>query len=317
MAKIVYLDLNAYVFLANGIKDPKSYPTEVENYRKLYREVESGQIIVVLSWTNIIETLKRNNVESRLWVALTQATLSKGSAFSSFGKILIISTYQFIAKSFQLDAHPLEDNWFISEFYRVLTDTYPDLEQFIPEKLIEDYKSDPCKTYLTYVICAKDSPRDRLITEYRKEFDKHLTQISLRRRYLAGYSQKEIKQLHTEISFAQNFQVLRKMGIKWEKPTDARPGFAQHYIDSIPVLDVEQKLILRLEQQDKPVVNNDLHDMQAMTVAIPYADVVIGEKNFINLAKQAGLHKKYNTLFIPSSKIRTENGLSAIFQQNN
>ena len=47
---------------------------------------------------------------------------------------------------------------------------------------------------------------------------------------------------------------------------------------------------------------NDLNDILAFSMAIPYCDIVIGEKMFISLAKQAHLDKIYNTIILSSIK---------------
>ncbi|GAF95554.1 unnamed protein product, partial [marine sediment metagenome] len=40
---------------------------------------------------------------------------------------------------------------------------------------------------------------------------------------------------------------------------------------------------------------HDLNDIMSLSVAIPYCDVVCGEKMFISLAKNTKLDKLYNT----------------------
>lgn len=59
--------------------------------------------------------------------------------------------------------------------------------------------------------------------------------------------------------------------------------------------DAEREPVLRLERQIRPLEENDLRDMQSFCATLPYADVVIGENQFISLAQQAKLDKKYGT----------------------
>ena len=68
----------------------------------------------------------------------------------------------------------------------------------------------------------------------------------------------------------------------------------------IPVFNVERELAVRLEDQARPISENDLRDMAAFTVALPLADLVVAEKLFINLAKQARLGERYGTNLLTS-----------------
>jgi len=63
----------------------------------------------------------------------------------------------------------------------------------------------------------------------------------------------------------------------------------------VPIYYVEREIALRLEAQARPIKENDFRDMQSFCAIIPYADEVIGEKQFVNLAKQAKLDSKYGT----------------------
>ena len=63
----------------------------------------------------------------------------------------------------------------------------------------------------------------------------------------------------------------------------------------VPTYDIERELAVRLEQQDRDIHENDFRDMESFCTVIPYADCVVSENLFVNLAIQAGLDKKYDT----------------------
>ena len=58
---------------------------------------------------------------------------------------------------------------------------------------------------------------------------------------------------------------------------------------------IEREMGLRIEQQDRPIEENDFRDMQTFCAVVAYADIIVAETMFSNLATQAGLHKKYGT----------------------
>lgn len=65
--------------------------------------------------------------------------------------------------------------------------------------------------------------------------------------------------------------------------------------ENIPVLDVQLNLVVERDRNlDKAVEKNDMVDVSFMSVAIPYADVVITEKHWVNLASRTKLDRKYH-----------------------
>lgn len=58
---------------------------------------------------------------------------------------------------------------------------------------------------------------------------------------------------------------------------------------------IEREIGLRIEQQDRPIEENDFRDMQTFCAVVAYADLVVAENMFSNLAMQAGLNKKFDT----------------------
>ena len=59
---------------------------------------------------------------------------------------------------------------------------------------------------------------------------------------------------------------------------------------------IERKIALRLEAQSPPIEENDLRDMQTFCAVVAYADIVVAKNLFSNLAIQAGLQKKFETI---------------------
>ncbi len=68
----------------------------------------------------------------------------------------------------------------------------------------------------------------------------------------------------------------------------------------VPVFHVERELVVRLEDQARPIAENDLRDVMAFTTVLPIADVIVAEKPFVNLARQAKLGETYGTELMTS-----------------
>lgn len=71
--------------------------------------------------------------------------------------------------------------------------------------------------------------------------------------------------------------------------------FARSIMNECPTYFIEREIGLRIEAQDRAIEENDFRDMQTFCAVVAYANVIVAENMFSNLAVQAGLHKKYDT----------------------
>ncbi|BBY62825.1 hypothetical protein [Mycolicibacterium helvum] len=90
--------------------------------------------------------------------------------------------------------------------------------------------------------------------------------------------------------------VAAELGIAAEDVVDK----ANVIIDAIPSRWVEMKLRhLRQANPQKAWEGNDLNDMIALSVAVPYCDVVVTEKSWASLIRTAKVGDRYDTLVTP------------------
>lgn len=59
-------------------------------------------------------------------------------------------------------------------------------------------------------------------------------------------------------------------------------------------------MVVRLEDQARDINENDLRDMMSFMTVIPFVDVVVAGKSFVNLARQARLGEAYKTELLTS-----------------
>lgn len=58
----------------------------------------------------------------------------------------------------------------------------------------------------------------------------------------------------------------------------------------------------RMQPKNRPIHENDFFDIMHLSSAIPYCDVVVTEKKWVDLAKQAKLDELYNTILLSDVK---------------
>lgn len=90
------------------------------------------------------------------------------------------------------------------------------------------------------------------------------------------------------------------MGLDWHTVRDIGSSLIRSIVADIPILNVERELAVRLEDQARGINENDLRDMAAFTTVVPFADLVVAEKQFVNLARQASLDKHQGTTLMTS-----------------
>lgn len=90
-----------------------------------------------------------------------------------------------------------------------------------------------------------------------------------------------------------------RAGFPWKSIGEMGEENVRQIVEDVPSYYVsyyvEREIALRLEAQARPIQENDFRDMQSFCTVIPYADHVVSENQFINLARQAKLDKKYRT----------------------
>jgi hypothetical protein len=68
----------------------------------------------------------------------------------------------------------------------------------------------------------------------------------------------------------------------------------------VPAFDVERELAVKTESESRDLEENDLRDIASLYTVLPYADIYVGEKAFINRARQANLGERYHTRLLTS-----------------
>lgn len=94
---------------------------------------------------------------------------------------------------------------------------------------------------------------------------------------------------------------LKEMGVTLEdfkNRVNTPPAFAA-FARGIPTLDVFLTLLLARDRNpDRKVKSNDTRDLVWLSVAVPYSDVVVAEKDWAHHVRAARLDTKYDTLLM-------------------
>ena len=303
---LLYLDQNAWVSLARGAWDKNAYPKEHAALSVVIDAVRMRELLVPLSFTNIYETYKIDDPKRRVHMANVQATISGGKVFRSRRRIFNETLSTFLASHFELPNVAPKGHWFLSGLWFEATADYsPAVYGFGISNPVLDYMiSEPAKALFQFLASNDEDVRKEAVRRYSSSSAEHIAAIEARRAIVGGEKLALRKRAYgarlliDELEFI--LSVGRELGKDWRMVSDIGSSLARRLIVDVPILHVERELVIRLEDHSRAISENDLRDMLSFIVVLPFADVVVAENTFINLARQARLGEKFETKLLTS-----------------
>lgn len=301
--RIVYLDQNKWIALARAAKYPRESLENRAVLEFLCSDIEAGRIILPLTATNVYETHKINSFERRFDLAYCQVALSEGMVFRGRYKRLEFEVTDAVRRAYGLPCAQREENWFLSNIFYESTAEWndPRLGPAVSQKLVNLVRDDPKGFLFRFWMETPEEVRKAAVRKYSEGSDTLQKQIEERRRRHATESKPMRRNIHSamlminELDLIQSF--VERAGVPDLETRDILSKHAPKIIDDTPTYHIERELALRLEaQENRPIKQNDLRDMQSFTAVIAYADIVVAENQFSSLARQAGLDRHFNTL---------------------
>ncbi|MFH1794881.1 MAG: hypothetical protein ABIK36_16890 [Pseudomonadota bacterium] len=292
--------------LARGAWDKVSFPRDHARLVKLIGALDQQRFIVPLSFANIYETSKINDPVRRENMARTQVTISQGRVFRGRRRILGETLTAYLAEKFIIARAPPENHWFVSDlWFEAVADYSPSTFGFaLPDAVIEHMRSDPARFLYDHLTASDEGTRLEGVRRFSAASANLVAGIEARRAIVASETLALRKRAYGARLVIDELDFIlttgRKLGLDWNDVRDIGPSLVRSIPEDVPILATERELAVRLEDQAKPIVENDLRDMSAFAAALPLADVVIGEKGFVNLARQARLGKTYGTQLLTS-----------------
>ncbi len=298
--RIVYLDQNKWIDLLSATLHPTERPDVYEVLEFLVEEVRAGRILLPLTFTNIYETHKINNLDRRHNLAYVQATLSHGLVFRGPHRRLQTEIGDVVRNICGMPVVEHEQQWFLSNaFFESVLEAGDSRVEPISDRLLAYMRQNPKFFLYRFLLESSEERRVFAVKKYSAGADELRQRVERRRALHAGESTSMRRRIYSALLMidAQDFilECARHAGAPWRTITDAGAANARRLISDVPTYYIELEITLRLEAQNRAITENDFRDMQSFSTVCAYADCVIAEKQFVNLAIQAGLDKKFNT----------------------
>lgn len=298
--KILYLDQNKWVELAQGQKSATDFPAQRDVLAYLVEEANAGRLVIPLTNTNLYETHKTNNQERRDHLAWVQSTLSQGMVFRGRYKRLEVEIIDHLRAGSGLEPLVREPYWFLSNVFFESTAEIGDSRIPQPsERVLTAIRCDPPRFMFEYLTGLPEDIRTASVSKFSEGSEKLRQAVEERR----GRDASETLSMRRRLSSARLMineldliiSFIRMAGLPEADENAVIRKFARSIMNECPTYLIEREIGLRIEAQDRPIEENDFRDMQTFCAVVAYADIIVAENMFSNLAIQAGLHKKYST----------------------
>lgn len=299
--RIICLDQNKWVDIARTVAYPDKNPRHRAVLELLVCEAQAGRIMVPLTQANIYETHKINDEQRRFILADTQARLSQGKVFCGRRRRLETEIIDVMRAAYGLPTLPRVDDWFLSDVFFEATLDWDDLRfnGMVSSRFAEAVKANPPYFLFNYLMETPEKVRRKAVQQFSEGASKLKALIEERKKRDAGESLAMRRRIYSATLIANELDVIlgfvEKAGLPTKDEREVMERCAQAIVTDVPAYHVEAEITLKIEAQSRPVTENDFRDMQTFCTVIPYADIVVGENNFTNMARQAGLNTKYET----------------------
>ena len=308
--KIVYLDQKCWIDIA---KLYYGQPTkeEKELVGKIFQSSEKGQLIFPLSISHFEETMKIASSRRKSQLAFLMAKLSQGYALQPYvEKVIEAEIQNIVFRKVALPTVNIRD-FVLKKGVSHLVGAKPELvfkKGFASPEVIQEIEKkllDKLEEPKTIELLLKQSLPKSLILgleepvkemekirqELREIKDNNLRKRVFLARNILAVVVPELAKISIEYNLPKHFFIA-------EKPTLRD---VNKFLGSIPTALCFFTLIFQRDQQfQRPIPKNDFNDIWFLTLAIPYCDIVVTEKMWTSIARQAKLDKICDTVILPS-----------------
>ena len=229
--------------------------------------VRDQGFVAPLSFTNIYETAKVNDPIRRANLARVQSLISGGQVFRGSRRLLKESLTDFLCARFSLKRTPLEPGWYLSElWFESVSDYLPRTYGIeIPESILGIIRSNPAEVLFNYLAFGDETIRSEAVRRFSASTVDLLARIEARRGLAAGETLAMRRRAYgahlilDEIDFI--LKTAQQIGLKWATVLDIGSSVIRSLLNEVAVFSVERELSIRLEDQLRPISENDLRDM--------------------------------------------------------
>ncbi|MHA1267314.1 MAG: hypothetical protein ACTSRS_18900 [Candidatus Helarchaeota archaeon] len=269
---------------------------------KLYKLIKQHKILIPINLTNIIEGLKRRILRKKIeWILFLQS-FTRGFSFKPWTSLVDLEILNFANRLLNRSEVDVRE-YAVGQGIEYLFNT--ESKEQINEKEFD--------IYLYLLESAYNSAfhiSNTRFEEINQKFNKNLIEsqriIETRREELRAMSNKIQRNRYDGFQL-NSFIIPRLLNLSLEHnlpiekviPFNINADLGLEILKHLPLIYTNFALYSARDRHwNRSLKLNDFYDICSLCFAIPYTDVVVGEKFFISIAKNAHLDKLYNTVLL-------------------
>jgi len=304
--RIVYFDQKGWINLAK-IYYGRPSNREKELLDKILQSSYDGTAIFPISIIHLFETHNIADPRRREDLVSLMVKISKYYALTPYwNRLLELEIKNLILEKLGLPLINVRDHFVGKGFSRLMGATPTITSKDVKPKLLEELNENLLKLLNDPKIFAELTTR---ICDNRKQ--EQSTTVKEFERIRENLKQFKDNEYRRKVFLAQNIvaTILPKL-VQFLKEMNLPATFAEElftsfdidtFLGKLPTALCKFTLLFQRDQQlDRPLQVNDIADIWHLTLAIPYSDIVVTEKMWASISRQAKLDEKCRTTILSS-----------------
>lgn len=307
---IIYLDQNKWIDLAKAINKPDENPQYVDVAVKVLKKVEGDEWIFPISMIHFLETLSRSDPASRGRLSDIMALVAKNHSIKPFISVEhdeFINLFASVHDPLKMiDINAVDKNLFPAMGAESISVTFKRELPVDMKECINDFVKNLHGDEKLFSKLMAESYDEKLVSEIHEGDEEAVLNWNEMRENLLNKPKQFRYKIFLLESFMTQLAYRNKKLMSYFKKTreeflpESILGDEQRtldFLEGIPSLNTRCKLMFEvLKNQGRPIQLHDSRDVEFLSTAIPYCDVVITERTWKHAAKVHKLDTKYSTV---------------------
>lgn len=310
--KRIYFDTRDWITLARVANGLEKDSELVEIYEKIKKLSESGAAIFPISFFHLEDMMINSDEEQRNKLIDFMISISKGWVLQPYSFYTNKELYNAVLHRLGKDSKYNIRDEILSKGLAYLISTGYDITWNKTAKVPNDFEAklrEAIDSPASLVLILKDEKISNRFKQFRRETIDMATKMETNRKQKMTWPKD--KRYATSIAIYLDDVVVPRlasllMGV--EKPIRAKiipttKETMEQFLEDQPSTNIVFRLTYaRDEFYQREVKPNDIADINHLSIAIPYCDIVVMERMFASASIQLGLDKKYGCTICRSLK---------------
>ena len=301
----IFLGQNHWIALAKAYHGKAEQSSHIDVLNRLYSEINSGEVILPLQISHLVEFSRNSNEDRRKRMAVVFEKFSKRWFFAPWSAILPYEFSLAIAKTFDMQKTLSKPQIFgkgvLFSVSEKLKKTLIDSGRIKFSINFHEYIATFPGSLLDLLTFPNEKNRKAMLQGDRERREQYARKSEDSRDFddSIELTKRTIAAMYTYENQTEIKNKLLDAGLTFDEFIALGPQKMSDFFDNVPSFDVDRTLtIYRDRQKNRSVQGNDMNDIGYLAMALPYCDKIVVEKFWGHAIRTQKLDEKYNTVVL-------------------